>query len=488
MKVLFAASEIAPWVKTGGLGDVAGALPAALVRAGCDVCVLVPAYPALMLAMTSRVCVATFEGDGWPAGCRLWRATPPHGPGLLLLQASGLFDREGNPYLGPDGRDWPDNGLRFGLLARVAALLASPGSPLDWRPDVLHCNDWQTALAPAFIRYVHDGAGAASLVTVHNLAFMGRFGRDVLAPLGLPEAAFTPAGVEFYGDVSFLKAGLQLADRITTVSPTYAREIQEPAFGFGLEGLLRHRSDCLAGILNGIDQDVWNPVCDTAIACRYDAQRLTLKARNRDALRAQLGLSADGAMLFGVVSRLTEQKGLDLLLAVADTLVAEGAQLAVLGTGEGWMEQGFRDLAARHPGRCSVTIGFDEALAHRIEAGADAFVMPSRFEPCGLNQMYSLRYGTLPVVRMTGGLADTVVDASQGSHGAVLANGFVFDDASPQALLAALRRAMHARADEAGWSALMRAAMAADHSWDAAAARYLEQYQLALRDAAGRTG
>jgi starch synthase len=414
------------------------------------------------------------------------QATPQAtGVELLLLDAPSLYDRPGNPYLDAAGADHPDNLLRFGLLSRAAALLASPASPLAWRPEVLHCNDWQSGLAPAFLHYLHGGEGAASLLTVHNLAFMGLFGHDALAALGLPGEAFRFDGVEFHGHVSFLKAGLQFADRIATVSPTYAREILTPEFGYGLEGLLRHRVDRIAGILNGIDTADWDPARDPRIAARYDAGSLERKAENRRDLQRRLGLAPDErAPLLGVVSRLTAQKGLDLLLALADRLCGDGAQIAVLGSGDAALQEGWLAAASRHPGRCAAVIGFDEALAHRIEAGADLFVMPSRFEPCGLNQMYSLRYGTPPVVRRTGGLADTVRDADEARGEGAQGNGFVFDAAEPAALEAALARAFAAMRDARRWRAIQLAGMAGDFGWGPAARAYLELMESAL---AGRT-
>ena len=484
MKLLFATSEIAPWVKTGGLGDVAGALPSALAQAGCDVRVLVPAYPALLAALAERRELARVElpGGVLPAAT-LWEALPPDAPPLWLLESAGLFNRHGNPYLGADGHDWPDNVLRFGLLSRVAALLASADSPVDWRPDVLHCNDWQTGLAPAFLRYLHAGRAAASLLTVHNLSFHGLFDPWWVHGLGLPGHAYSLDGVEFHGRLSFLKAGLQCADRITTVSPTYAAEILSPQYGCGLEGLLQYRADRLTGILNGIDLRAWDPSSDPALTQRYDAQRLESKASNKRSLQRRLGLSQTRrGPLLGVVSRLTEQKGLDLFLAVADALLEQGAQIALLGSGDRAMEQGFRDLSARHPRRCACVIGFDETLAHRIEAGADIFVMPSRFEPCGLNQMYSLRYGTPPVVRRTGGLADTVVDADAAALADGRANGFVFDEPSAAALLAAIERALGLYAQPQAWQRLQRTGMAAEFGWEGVAARYVGLYGAAIAD------
>ena len=473
MKILFATSEIAPWVKTGGLGDVAGALPAALRALGHDVRVLVPAYPALLQAFPAAQEIAR---PHWLGGLLptpgLREATAPDGTPLLLLDYSHYYDRPGNPYLGPEGSDWLDNHLRFGLLSRVAAWLGSEASTLDWVPDLIHCNDWQTGLAPAYLAYRAERP-AKSLVTVHNLAFQGLFDHASLFELGLPDAAWGMHGVEYYGYLSFLKAGLQHADAITTVSPSYAREIQTDAEGMGMAGLLRHRAADLTGILNGIDTRDWDPAHDRHLVKRYGPRRLEDKAANKAALQAEMGLDVRADLpLLAVVSRLTEQKGLDLLLDVAARALDLPAQIAVLGSGSHVLEQDWNRFAQRHPGRCSVRIGFDEGFAHRIEAGADIFVMPSRFEPCGLNQMYSLRYGTPPVVRATGGLADTVIDAADEKHG----NGFVFGPPTAAALLTALRRATTTWRDPALWRRLQKHGMARDSSWAEAAGHYAALY------------
>jgi len=474
VKILFATSEIAPWVKTGGLGDVAGALPAALRALGHDVRVLVPAYPALLQAFAGAAEIAR---PHWLGGLLptpgLRAAVAPDGTPLLLLDYPPYYDRPGNPYLGPEGRDWLDNHLRFGLLSRVAAWLGSEASTLDWVPEVIHCNDWQTALAPAYLAYGAERP-ARSLLTVHNLAFQGLFDHASLFELGLPDAAWSMHGVEFYGYLSFLKAGLQHADAITTVSPGYAREIQTDAEGMGMAGLLRHRSGQLTGILNGIDTALWNPATDPHLEQAYSARHLEGKAANKAALQAQLGLEQRADLpLLAVVSRLTEQKGLDLLLDVAPQILRLPAQLVVLGSGGHELEHGWTALARKHKSRCAVTIGFDEALAHRIEAGADIFLMPSRFEPCGLNQMYSLRYGTPPLVRATGGLADTVIDAADKKHG----NGFVFGPATAAALLQAVQRAIAAWHDPDLWRKLQKRGMARDSSWQESARHYVALYQ-----------
>jgi len=489
LRVLFATPEVAPWVKTGGLGDVSAALPAALAEAGIEVRMLVPAYPALVAAFPGRIPLVQVERPGaelLPATISCVALQPRLE--LLLVECPAYYERHGGPYQDRSGRDWPDNALRFGLLSRLAALLASSETPLDWRPDVLHCNDWQTALAPAYLRYRHE-AGAASVTTIHNLAFQGLFPMARIHALDLPVAAMTIEGVEFHGRISFLKAGLQHSDRLTTVSPTYAREICEPEHGFGLDGLLRHRRDRrsgdLVGILNGIDTRQWDPATDRSIAARYGARSLALKQLNRAALGERLGLALQAdTPLLGMISRITRQKGADLVIDAAPELLARGARVVVLGSGDADLEARWRALAAAHPGRIAARIGFDEALAHLIEAGADLFLMPSRFEPCGLNQMYSLAYGTPPVVRATGGLADTVVDCTPRTLADGTANGFAFGPPTTEALLAAVDRAIETWREPATWRRLQRNGMARDWGWGPAARQYADLYRSCLR--AGR--
>ena len=478
LSILFATAEMAPWVKTGGLGDVAAALPAALRKAGHDIRVLLPAYPALKTAFPETELVASLPAlaPGLPA-CRLLSAKASGLP-LLLLDCPELFDRAGNPYLDASGQDWPDNAIRFGLLSRVAARLGQSDSPLDWAVDVVHANDWQAALAPAFLHYQ---GGAASVVTVHNIAFQGCFGREMLAALGLPDEAWRFDGVEYHGQLSFLKSGLQLCSQISTVSPTYAREIQDEHFGYGLAPLLRHRSAALRGILNGVDTGIWNPATDPALPFAYAANRLAAKRANKTALQTEMGLDVTADRpLFGVISRLTHQKGLDLLLTIADGLPDLPAQLVVLGSGDKAMEAGFAELAARFPKQIAVKLGFDEALAHRIEAGSDCFVMPSRFEPCGLNQMYSLRYGTPPIVRATGGLADTVVDVCEDTLADKSANGFVLDGDTPHALWVAMERVCRTWQDKKLWQRVQQNGMRRDFSWTHAANEYVALYRDAI--------
>lgn len=482
LRVLFATPEIAPWVKTGGLGEVAASFALALRDEGVDLRVLVPYYPALQKVFPDAPVVAELKNPGGELpDSVLHAATTAAGIPLLLLDNPACYQRPGNPYLGPGDRDWADNDIRFGLLGRVAAWLGSDACALDWRCEIVHCNDWQTGLAPAYLHYLPQRR-ARSVITVHNLAFQGIFEKQALARLGLPDHAWHINGVEYYGRLSFLKAGLQHADAITTVSPSYAREIQTDEGGMGLGGLLRWRGDSLVGILNGIDTKFWNPASDAFIDAHYDSERIEAKAANKLALRRELGLDThDDVPLLGVVSRLTKQKGLDLLPRIADALAKIPVQLAILGNGEPVLEQQLVKLAQHHPGMFATTIGFDERMAHRIEAGADIFLMPSRFEPCGLNQMYSLRYGTPPIVRATGGLADTVVDCNAATVRDGSANGFVFKDVSSAQLLATVRRAVNAWRNPVLWRRLQRQGMTADFSWQKSVRNYADVYEGLMR-------
>jgi starch synthase len=478
LRLLFATSEIAPWVKTGGLGDVAAALPEALHRSGMDVRVLVPAYPAMKAAFPNA---HTLVGIAAPGGilpsCRVQEVTAPSGLILWLLDCPELFVRPGGPYQTPEGADWPDNPLRFALLSRVAAILSSGTSPLEWQPDVVHGNDWQTGLIPAYLHYL-PGRRPGTVMTLHNLAFQGNFDQQWLPELGLPWDAWRPEGVEFHGYLSFLKAGMYFCDRITTVSPTYAKEICTEALGFGMDGLLRHRAPVLSGILNGIDEAVWNPAGDPALVAAYDKDHLDGKAANKAELQRLMGLDVTtDKPLLGVVSRLTHQKGLDWVAEVGERLVQSGMQLVILGSGERALQQSFSELAARYPCCVRVRIGYDEALSHQIEAGSDIFLMPSRFEPCGLNQMYSLRYGTPPLVRPTGGLADTVTDCNDATLADGSANGFVMPGDDAEALLSTIYRAVGRWRDTGAWRALQRNGMSRDFSWTRAAKAYEELYR-----------
>ena len=476
MRVLHVASEAYPLVKTGGLGDVAAALPPAQCAAGAEARLVVPGYPAVLAGLADIEPVAALPPyAGAPDARLVLGRLPPAGPPTFAVVAPALYERPGDPYLGPDGHDWPDNHRRFALLGRTAAAVATT----TWPADVVHAHDWHAGLAPAYLRAFADGGAAvpASVFTIHNLAFPGIFPPEVLAETGLPADFFAIDGLEYYGQVSFMKAALFYADRITTVSPTYAREIQQPEQGMGFDGLLRHRAADLVGILNGVDYTVWNSETDPLLAAPYGADDPGGKVATKEALQKAMGLAPDAAApVFGVVSRLTSQKGLDLVLAAINDLIAAGAQLALLGTGAPALEDGFRRAAAANPQRIAVRIAYDETVAHRIVGGADAIVVPSRFEPCGLTQLFGLRYGTLPLVRRTGGLADTVVDATDATLADGTTTGFVFDDASTPAFMAALARALALYSDRAAWTRLQRRAMTRDFSWAGAARRYLALY------------
>jgi len=402
--ILFVTSEIYPLIKTGGLADISGSLPLALRTIGLDVRVLVPGYPAILEQLPGAKVLADVSSIAGDAGtARLLGANMPGSDlPLLLLDCPALYARPGGPYLSPEGMDWPDNVKRFGLLCQVGALLSASGTPLKWQPDVVHCNDWQGGLIPALLHYSKI-PHTKSIISIHNLAFQGNFDPRWIPRLGLPAASFAMNGVEFYGRFSFLKAGIYYADKVTTVSKSYAAEIQTPEFGCGLQGLLQERHADLYGIVNGIADD-WNPALDKHLHQAYDSATLQEKAINKLQLQHELGLQTASAIpLLCVVSRLTVQKGIDLILACASELLHSGVQLAVLGSGEAQYEQRLHKLARSHPGLVSVTLGYNEGLAHRLIAGSDIFLMPSRFEPCGLSQMYSMAYGTPPVVRRTGG-------------------------------------------------------------------------------------
>lgn len=485
-RVLFVSPEIPPWVKSGGLGDVTAALPAALRQSGVDTRVLVPGYGAALDALRNPVCIAEFPGYASLPASRLLAAEDVNGAPLLLVDCPAFFRRPGTAYQDRSFVDWPDNHLRFGLLSRIAAILGSGSSGLAWRPDIVHCNDWPTGLAPAYLSGL-PVPRAVAVMAVHNLSHQGVFDPGTRSALGIPASMFAMNGVEYYGRLSFLKAGLYYADRLVTVSPTYAREIQTEEGGQGLGGLLRGRARDLVGILNGIDTRVWDPARDGHIAHPYDFASVMRKSVNKLALQRQLGLDlGEERMLLGVVSRLAHQKGIDWLVAIVPDLLQLPVQLAVLGSGEKQLETDLAALAAAHPTRIAAKIGFDDGLAHLIEAGADAFVMPSRFEPCGLNQMYSLRYGTPPIVRATGGLADTVVDCTERTLADGSANGFSFVEPAAEHLLATIERALHAWRHTPTWRALQRRGMAQDFSWAASAQRYLSVYGTALSARHGR--
>ncbi len=474
MRVLAIASEIFPLIKTGGLADVTGALPGALAHLGVELRTLVPGYPVVMAALADTEPVHAYP-DLHGGAARILRATAA-GLHLFVLDAPHLYDRPGNPYMDPAGRDWPDNPQRFAALARAGADIGLGAVP-GWLPAAIHCHDWQTGLAPAYLHYA-GGARPRTVMTIHNLSFTGQVPLSLQQELGLPPESLSINGVEFYQSIGFMKAGLYFADALTTVSPTYAQEIQTQASGCGFDGLLRGRRADLHGILNGIDPAVWDPWSDPHLPARFRKGHLRGKLKDKAALQQRLGLdAAPERLLCGVVSRLTYQKGVDLVLAALPDLLARGGQLAVLGSGDSALEAGFQDAAAAHPGQVGVVIGYDEALAHLVMAGSDALLIPSRFEPCGLTQLSAQRYGTLPVVTRVGGLADTVIDANHAAMASGVMTGLVMGAPDADGMVRALGRAAELWALPKQWQVAQRNAMAAVFGWADAAAAYKRLYE-----------
>lgn len=475
MNLLFVASECAPFVKTGGLADVIGAVPKSLASLDVSVRVLIPAYPALATLVASGQAVMSFDDlFGGPAHII---AVHAEGLDMLLLDAPHLYDRSGNIYLGPDGQDWHDNDLRFAALSFAGAQIGLNG--LDgWMPDVINAHDWQAGLVPAYMAQAERQTPPV-VMTIHNIAFHGVFDATRLSTLGLKADQFTQQGVEYYGKISFLKAGIALSDKITTVSPSYAAELLTPDFGMGLDGLLRERQVDLHGILNGIDLDVWDPETDKSLIATYSANKLAGKKKNRAELESRFGLTKGEGPLFCVVSRLTSQKGLDMLLDCLPHLIAQGGKLALLGTGEPHLERAFVDGSNRYAGSVGTIIGYDEDLSHLLQAGSDAILIPSRFEPCGLTQLYGLRYGTLPVVARTGGLADTVIDANDAALRSDCATGIQFAPINSIMFSHAISRTCELFAKPKIWAGMMRRAMRHPVGWDMSAAAYLDVYKSA---------
>ena len=468
MEVLSVASEVYPLVKTGGLADVAGALPIALAGQGIHVRTLLPGYPMVRSQLKKKKPV--YQYDDLHGGKASVVSIKVDGLDLFILDAPHLFDRVGGPYGDPTGADWPDNARRFAALGRAGADIAA-GAVAGYAPGLVHAHDWQAAMTLAYMRY-----GAASslptVMTVHNLAFQGQFPASVFPSLGLPPQAMTLDGVEYYGGVGFLKAGLQAASAITTVSPTYAQEIRTPEFGMGLDGLVNLRAGDLFGIVNGIDTEIWNPATDAHLAETYSVKSLKGRKANKRAVEERFNLDRDDSPILCVVSRLTWQKGMDILVGAIDALAGMGVRLAVLGSGDQALEGGLLAAAARHRGRIGVVIGYDEGLSHLMQGGCDAIIIPSRFEPCGLTQLYGLRYGCVPVVARTGGLADTIVDANEAAVSAGSATGFQFAPANIDAFLHAVHRAVTIYETPAAWKSLQLQGMKSDVSWEKSAARY----------------
>ncbi|MCU7844734.1 MAG: glycogen synthase GlgA [Candidatus Thiodiazotropha sp. (ex Monitilora ramsayi)] len=483
MKILFASSEAAPLIKTGGLADVAGSLPVAMRHIGHDCRLVLPGYPDVMHKAKGLSQVAELKQPSEQKPIKILEGfCEPHDVPLYVVDAPYWFDRPGNPYLSPDGDDWVDNAERFACFCRAIAAIALNQAKLDWQPDIVHTNDWQTGLVAPLLQAAKKRP--ATLFTIHNLAYQGLFDHDTFVRLNLPSHLWSYEALEFHHQLSYIKGGIALSDRVNTVSPTYAEEIKTAEFGYGLEGLLQHRGSHFSGILNGIDYHVWDPMNDPNIPASFSADDMAGKRLNKLALQKEFGLPEDEHIqLFGYIGRLVDQKGVDLILQVLPGLMDAGVQVVMLGSGNRELEHALEKINMKYHSRVGVKIGYDEGLSHRIEAGCDCFLMPSRFEPCGLNQMYSLRYGTVPVVRRTGGLADTVIDVNPTTMAQGTATGFVFDEADASSLWQALEHAIQFyRRSGTDWEILARTGMEQDLSWEASAQHYVELYQLALDD------
>lgn len=483
IKCLFASSEAYPLAKTGGLADVSASLPVALAalkqgkRRAVDIRLVMPAYPEAIVAAGKLTRIASIKNTGAVGAVEVLEGVlPGSNIRVWLIDAAEYFQREGGPYSDIHGNDWPDNAARFTVFSRAVCALAMDAVGLNWRADVVHANDWQTGLVPALLSPVTDRP--ATIFTIHNLAYQGVYSAETFFNLSLPPSLWTLHGLEYHGGMSLIKGGLSYADALTTVSPTYAREIQTAAFGFGLDGLLRHRADDLYGILNGIDMKSWDPACDPHLEHGYDSTSLAGKQANKALLQKQLGFKPNARTpVLGFIGRLVWQKGVDILAETLPTLLKLPLQFVILGNGAPAQEATLQQLAREYPNKLAVIIGYSEKLAHQIEAGCDMFTMLSRYEPCGLNQLYSLRYGTVPIVSKTGGLADTVIDASDIQK----ATGFTFEPASARHFINAVQRALSCYKDKERWQGLVQRGMQKDFSWTVSASQYLDLYRKVLR-------
>lgn len=477
-KVLYVSSEAFPLIKTGGLADVAGSLPSALLKQSQDVRLLLPAYPEVLKNISRAKVLATTAYYGLPV--ELVESRLP-GTNVItwLVNCPAAYNRPGGPYSDQHGQEWDDNALRFAIFCLAAVDIALNKLDIEWQPDIVHCNDWQSGLIPALLS-LHKKR-PATVFTIHNLAYQGIFEQSTFSDLDLPEELWHLDGLEYYNQLSFIKGGLAYADKITAVSPTYAREILDPEYAYGLDGLLSHRKKQLSGILNGIDEKHWNPGTDNYLAQKYNRRTLNKKSLNKTALQQELSLPVDETIpMIGMVSRLVEQKGLEIILQSLESILKLPLQLVILGTGEPHYELKLCKIEKRYPENFKIVVGYDEALAHRIEAASDMYLMPSTFEPCGLNQLYSLRYGTLPVVTPVGGLADTVINANDSNIANKTANGFVLKNKSSRELLTCIKKALSLYKKPDTWRQLQLTAMSSDFSWETSAKRYVDLYQAAI--------
>ncbi|WP_455208574.1 glycogen synthase GlgA [Kaarinaea lacus] len=482
LKILFASSEVQPLIKTGGLADVSGALPVALKKMRHDVRVVMPAYGDTLKKAKRAQRVTTLKLPGIPGEIAiLKKKLPDANVDIYLVDYPPAFQRSGNPYVNAEGDPWSDNAERFAMFCRSVCELAQNRAGLDWQPDIVHCNDWQTALVPALLQT--EASRPATVFTIHNLAYQGLFPQKIFDFLGLPDQLWSPEGLEFHNQLSFIKGGIVFADRVNTVSPRYAREIQTAEFGYGLEGLLRHRSNKLSGIINGIDELEWDPGNDPHLKSPYNLESIARKKPNKEFLQTNFELPNNpDALLLGFIGRLVDQKGVDLIIDLIPQLDNLPVQLIVLGTGDHKLERTLKELATQHSSTVKCHIGYNESLSHQIEAGCDVFLMPSRFEPCGLNQLYSLRYGTIPIVNNVGGLADSVTDLDDRYSNLEMATGFIMKQTSSKALYSQIVKAINLYQNQNKWSRLMKNGMSRDFSWVRSARDYVTLYQTALTD------
>jgi starch synthase len=481
LRVLFVSSEAYPLIKTGGLADVSGSLPTALKQTGVDIRLLIPGYPAVLEKVENQRSLGNLQVYSY-LSCEVIVGTMPNSVlEVIIIKNKMLYERDGGPYINTLNQDWYDNPIRFGVLSKVASILASKTELWDWVPEIVHCNDWQSGLTPYYIRQ-NNTSQAKTLLSIHNMAFQGNYSRDWISRLELDPHDFQLQGYEFYAQVSFLKAGIFYADKLSTVSPNYAKEIQTDAFGFSMQGLLQIRKDDITGILNGIDLDEWNPNKDPYLLYTYNEKQLAGKAKIKAYVQKNTQLEVNNKIpLLGVVSRLTYQKGLDILLEIMPELIDLNCQIVVLGSGEKSFEEHFSAFAKQYPKQVSVTIGYNEPFSHQIMAGADIFIMPSRFEPCGLNQLYGLRYGTPPVVSDTGGLADSICNTTLETVINNSATGFVMENVTKLSLLVTIKQALSVWKDKKIWKKIQENGMKQDIGWQHSANAYISLYNDMLK-------
>ncbi|MBT4835969.1 MAG: glycogen synthase GlgA [Methylococcales bacterium] len=480
MKILFATSEVHPLIKTGGLADVSGSLPIALKTLGHDIRILLPAYSSVLEKITHKKIICRIKLAGYPEEINILEYTLPNTTLIVyLVDAPTYFNRPGKPYTTPDGYDWIDNADRFTLFSKIAATIALNQTQIEWQPDIVHANDWQTGLIPALLATEESRPG--TLFTIHNLAYQGLYSYDTFKHLNLPQHLWSMHSMEFHGQLSFIKGGLTLADKITTVSPTYAREIKTSEYGYGLQKLLRQRSVDLTGIINGVDYSIWNPEDDPHIKHNYSHDNLENKVLNKRAIQQHFNLPETDVPMLSFIGRLVDQKGVNLILHALPKLLESPVQIVLLGSGDLYYEEELNKIKQQAPDKLALLIGYDEELAHLIQAGSDMLLMPSKYEPCGLNQLYSLKYGTIPIVRRTGGLVDTVIDTSPRSIKHNTATGFIFDESDHRSLTAIILKANHYYTDKKDvWNQLIINAMKQDYSWEISAIEYVDLYEQAL--------